>query len=417
MRNQTVGNKVTLDHRFINEIEAYKNLHKLTWEKMSAGITTNSRYLISIVGKISKEGQATANKDLIEEFCKRIGKSLETITVDNLRPYSNAIKGNFSDPDKFQKLHFIGADTLTITTLAKAFCDLGYSQDVSVVVKGRDNQHNIDNVEIIGCITGAKLEGYQRTVYMCGKNHYGEMEENIDIGGDNASVERIASTSFLMHIPKEILSEVAGKTIVNGSSMPFGLGVDILKTNELEKMVKFFMENHAITHAVDIAKQIRTPVAAKYLMGALEKNYSPEINAQVTDSFRVFSETCQRNHKLAQELTKKLIDYVIGHQNDDNYSLAIIYAAEALGYISRFSPNSRKMAFECLYNNSTKFGMSENFRDLVWASIISMERTFVSHVDIDSFGESINLGDDCLGIAFRRLKTVYDQSKITRRKL
>ncbi len=282
MNRKSGGNKVTLDNRFLDALEKYKAYENITWDELSKGITTNSKYILSIRRQIQRNHQATAKKDLIEAFCNRIGVSLKDIVVNpqNWRANeaaSKAIKFKTKKPKDHQEMCFIGADTLTITTLAKAFCELNVSEEIPIVVKGRDNQHNLDNVEFLGHITGAKLDGYQRTIYMTGKSIHSDEPEPIDIGGDNASIERIASSYICMHIPTEILSEVAGKTINNGSAIPFGLNIETLDTQNLESMIKLFLDNHAITHAIDLAKQIRTPRSVELLMTALDRNYSKEI--------------------------------------------------------------------------------------------------------------------------------------------
>ncbi len=131
----------------------------------------------------------------------------------------------------------------------------------------------------------------------------------------------------------------------------------------------------------------------------------------------MFYDTCKNNQVLSLKLTKKLVNHILKHQDDDDYSLAIIYAAEALGYVANFSPKARNAAFECLYRATSKHGQSSRLRDFVWASIISMERTFIDDLDIERFQDLINLDDDFLRIAYNRLKIVYDQSTLIRGRL
>lgn len=402
----SIGGKVFVDEKLTAAWKKFKTDHNLTWEQVSRGITTNTRYIHTINKKISDRGQATVDQELIEKFCARMDIFLKDIVMEDLlhknKPMNSGKKFDNYDSDKYQELKFIGADTLTITTLAKTFCQLDCTHDVPVNVTGYDNLNNISDVEYTGYITDAELRGYQRTVTILGSNEDGISEE-IDIGGDNASVERIASNSFNMHVPKEIMSEIAGQAINIGSQMPFGISIGQRSTSDLEKMVAFFIENYAITYAIDMAKQIRTPIAASYLMGALEKDWGAKVNSQLTDSFRVFSRLCKGNKRLANKITQTLIQYIIEHEQKDNYLDAIIYAAEALGYIARFSEKPRKEAFSYLSNYIIKNGMSKRLRDVVWASLISMERTCcVPDVEMPSIQDKINLDDHYLKLAHYR---------------
>ncbi len=108
MNRKSGGNKVTLDNRFLDALEKYKAYENITWDELSKGITTNSKYILSIRRQIQRNHQATAKKDLIEAFCNRIGVSLKDIVVNpqNWRANeaaSKAIKFKTKNPKTIKK--------------------------------------------------------------------------------------------------------------------------------------------------------------------------------------------------------------------------------------------------------------------------------------------------------------------------
>jgi hypothetical protein len=258
-------------------------------------------------------------------------------------------------------LVFDGSDTLAVSNAISLIDKLSVSKDdLVMVIAGFDNLESVDSVK--HSFSGsARIDGYIRSLlFECAESGL-----LLDVGGDNATLERIAATKIELYIGKGLYNEL-GNSFINFHDSELK---KTLNNNDLGRSLKF----NQIIHSITIAKGLKNGASLDVMFKMLERNLVPSDMAFLTEGFRVFSVYTKNNERAAISCISKLSRFINDNLNNKDYSEAIVYAIESIGYLAKSNFLTSKIASSFI----AKLLKNDDFifahRDILWASLVALK--------------------------------------------
>lgn len=303
---------------------------------------------------------------------KTSGNNSPIILGDNNTIITNPDSSGTAIENPSNILVFEGGDTLTLSKIMLSLSKDGiHESDCSILIEGFDN-HFHEEVIISGANGSGIIDGYIRSLVFENK----ENNQLIDVGGSNATSERIAAkkinliltTDAYVHLTDSVAHYYDSqlKTMMNCS--------DLYKSFKLNQ----------ITNTVAIAKQLKDEKSLYLMLKILNfKNYKPSIAALITESFRVFEMLFCKNIEISILALGDLKRFINRSITDKDFSDAVIYAIESMGYIVK--------CHKTLHDDVTQFLLdmlsSDKFfdlhrEDIIWCSLVTLKNKVYEKNDL-----------------------------------
>ncbi|MCI5179091.1 MAG: hypothetical protein D3911_07190 [Candidatus Electrothrix sp. AW3_4] len=306
--------------------------------------TVNAASSASIIKNIHNEGVSS-------DFEKEIFTSL---FANNSSPVTLSFK----------------SDSLCLARLVNRLKQGGnFGNEYIVFVDGYDNEL-CSEVRAFGTYTSGILDGYVRNIEI-------EIQENciVDIGGSNATLERIAASNVDVVMSREVYDNILTPYL------PFYRTDEICHLDSKTLIEQFRYEQ--IESVIAIARRLADEPSLKMLLNYLNRNFEPQVMEFITEGFRSFEYLCLKNSNLSRQATTSLILFIKNNIKNNELSLSVIYAIESLGYVSIHHSETKEIA--CLFLSGLIQSDANLYvhRDILWAALVSIDRTLVNSVDID----------------------------------
>lgn len=282
------------------------------------------------------------------------------------------------------------SDSLCLARLVNQLSRNGnFGSEYIVFVDGYDNLSKT-SVKIFGSYSSGVLDGYVRNIEV-------EVEVNriVDVGGSNATLERIAASNVDVVMSREVYDNILNPYL------PFYRSDEKCCYDSNTLIAQFKYEQ--VESVVAIARRLGDEQSLKMMLQYLNRNFEPRIMEFIAEGFRSFERLCLRNQELSRQATAALILFIKKNAKSAELALSIIYAIESLGYVSLHNSEAKKMA--CLFllrlirSDLTLYA----HRDVLWAALVSIDRTFSTTVDLGMIKklaeESTNYREIMIGIA------------------
>lgn len=305
-------------------------------------------------------------------------------------PNSPAIHGNFNkifvnSVDSDDEIHHIikynasalvtfefeGSDTLMLSQFFLLLEDRGIPEsEFSIIVDGRDNiTQEIGQIQFINKKCEAIIDGYIRSLVLIDPTN----NEAIDIGGNNATKERIAANNV------KIILGGSARDEIKDLHFPF-YNKDLAVTeDDLTSAVKF----DQILQSIAIAKKLHSGTSFEYLLGLLDQNFESQLLEQVVEALRSFEKLCGDNPDLATKGVMALIKFIKNNYETTERALSIVYAIESLGYVGNSKTSVKMHTISFLIKMLNQDSFLNTHKDICWASLVTIERLGSQGVKID----------------------------------
>jgi hypothetical protein len=345
---------------------------------------------------------AATRGDASHAICGNDNVINETIVIADAADSAHILDG-LTNP---VELEFQGFDTLA---LGRLFHFLASNQvstsEHTIYVRGRDN-HNGRAVSMVAKGASGVVDSYIRTVFA---NEI-ESKEPYDIGGSNATKERIAADEVTVYIDPCIFDALP-------TSHSYLRIYASSRKSQLDSDLTTFVRCNQIEAAITVAKLLANQRSSKLLFKYLNAGFPADIMELVCEAFRCLSRPCSLDEKLAVRVTSSLAEYVNRHITKAEFAVSVIYAIESLGYVAPAHATTR--ALFCDFMNCLLFEDSHclSHRQLVWASLVAIARAPSPNLDMGLIAGFGNGSADFDGPLPRLVKEITDQQVRLRKQI
>ncbi len=274
------------------------------------------------------------------------------------------------------------SETLSVTRLLEKVRSCGIDLSVitaSIEGKNQKGKYFCASNEPIHAI---KADGYIRNFSI----NYGC--KNISVGGNNATLEDIASNKIKLHIPKDVFDTINS---VNGFNLE-----GMQNTINLMKQLHFAREFES---AINVAKALKNKLALKLHIQYLDDLSSPHLISIILEGFRKFTSIYKADKELAKQAINVLDRFIKKNHCNGTFKNLIIYAIEALGYVNKYSSTSQPV-IDSLIIQYIRSGLTKMHPHTLWASAVALnDDGFIRHKklllsDLSKYDRSYLLDND-----------------------
>jgi len=206
---------------------------------------------------------------------------------------------------------------------------------IFATVIGRDLRNECDRTienPLTGRITNCELKGYIRSIEI-------KSEDGVewDIGGSNATAEHFAAKNISIDLPMEYFIRFHEAYLPyyrrynDEDASVAGISIDALE---------YSSKNGTYDVAMALARRLPLKISFDYLVSCLQEPHHKDRMEFVCEGFRSLVEIYSESEDIAKKGFQELREFIERYASDGmehEYNTAIVYAAEALGYIARAS--------------------------------------------------------------------------------